>query len=206
MEAVTKLVAVVLEEEGGGLAAAYVNISAYPPPYNLTVGTGGVPGQLQESNSLGGYSGSAGNASSVKYATNTVLLVANGGNGGNGGPDPDARNESVSGVTGGTGSVLAGYPDIKYTNTGNSSNASGNKSGSDGGTYFISALVPQISNNVSVSNDDCYNRPYISNWSNLIAGYGQGGHGGINDTKDGNNRGNAGQPGGNGVIRAYFIK
>ena len=193
---------------GGGLAAAYINRATYPPPYVITIGAGGTGGAYQGSPNTEGNDGSPGSASSVKHATNTTLIIANGGAGGNGGTDPNSGTNTTAGVSGGTGNVLAEIA-TKYTETGSSSNSAtdadlynatnnADKGPSKGGTVNYGTSVPIIANNTTSNMISPDNN---GSWSN--PGYGQGGIGGANTDSS---NGYAGQDGGDGLVRVYFIK
>ena len=196
---------------GGGLVAGIINISTYAPPYSIVVGTGGAGGANQGTAEAAGNGGSAGNTSSFKYATNTTIMSANGGSGGLGGTDPNSSTNTQNGVSGGTGSANI---TVNSTIPGNASNGSGNGSAynitnnpyggpSQGGTVNYGTNIPQIATNLALTTAASIERPEISNWNTAIAGYGQGGMGGINAS---NSNGYAGQPGGGGLVRVYFIK
>lgn len=176
---------------GGGLAAAYINVATYGPPYVLTIGSGGAGGAAQYTPNSPGNPGSDGGITSVKYGTNTEIITANGGNGGNGGTDPNSTTNTTAGVNGGNGTILAAIG-TKYTETGNSSNTANDGGPSQGGTNNYGNSVPILANN-STSNTNSWQTP----------GKGQGGIGGINS---GNSNGYAGQNGGGGFVRIYFIK
>lgn len=196
---------------GGGLAAAYINKATYGPPYVITIGTGGNGGAYQGNPNSEGNDGSSGNATTVKYATNLTLITANGGAGGNGGTDPNEGKNTTDGVIGGTGVVLAAIT-TKYEQKGNSSNAANDgdkynatnapdEGPSRGGTVTYGSSVPTIANNTTSNMIAPTNPTNNGYWS--TPGYGQGGIGGANTD---NSNGYAGQDGGGGLVRVYFIK
>jgi hypothetical protein len=172
---------------------------------------GGAGGAYQGNAANSGYGGGGGQSSSFSYNTNTVIMTATGGNGGIGGTDPDSATNSTSGVSGGgananitTVAKLTGNASATaYDGNGyNATNAPNHVGPSQGGTVNYDSNVPQIATNVTVTTTDSYNRPYFENWANKIAGYGQAGMGGINAGSNGFH----GQPGGQGLVRIYFIK
>lgn len=196
---------------GGGLVAGIITTANFAAPYKIVVGTGGNGGTYQDIAENSGYFGSAGNESSFSYNTNTVIMTAEGGTQGTGAEDPNTGNNYTNGAYGGgananipTVAKLAGndsataYDGYGYDVT----NAPNHVGPSKGGTVKYDANVPQIATNVTVTTTDSINRPNLSDWANKKAGYGQGGMGGINA----NSNGYAGQPGGNGLVRIYFIK
>jgi len=196
---------------GAGLVAGIITKADFAPPYKIVVGTGGDGGTYQGIAENSGYFGAAGNASSFSYNTNTVIMTAEGGTRGTGATDPNSSTNSTSGASGGSASAnittvakldgndsATAYDGYGY----NATNAPNHVGPSQGGTVNYNSNVPQIATNVTVTTTDSYNRQQLTNWSDKKAGYGQGGMGGINAGSNGF----AGQPGGNGLVRIYFIK
>jgi hypothetical protein len=138
-------------------------------------------------------------------------MTAEGGTRGTGADDPNSGNNYTNGAYGGGASAnittvakLTGNDSaIAYDGYGyNATNAPNHVGPSKGGTVKYDANVPQIATNVTVTTTDSINRPYFENWADKKAGYGQGGMGGINAGSNGFH----GQPGGQGLVRIYFIK
>jgi hypothetical protein len=207
---------------GGGLAAAYIDRVTYPPPYVIDIGSGGDEGGDEGSPNAAGNNGTNGNATTVKYSTNTIFLTANGGGKGRGGRDPQDGSETTSNTTntgfGGTGSSNI---TPKWEATGNASNSSTDASlwsstsyrgPSRGGTVaygtasttLTNVTVPTIATaDTGTSYSISVNDDIVQTRNNIGAGFGQGGIGGINAP---NSNGHRGQKGGDGLVRVYFIK
>lgn len=207
---------------GAGLAATYIDRGTYPPPYVITIGTGGNGGAEEDSANAAGNDAENGNATTVKYSTNETFLTANGGKGGRGGVDPNISNEvtdntSNNGV-GGTGSSNI---TPKWEATGNGSGSASDASQwkpnsysgpSGGGTVKYGTASTSLANVTvpTIATADGGAKYFISIYREAIetknnepAGYGQGGIGGINAP---NSNGRGGQKGGGGLVRVYFIR
>lgn len=207
---------------GAGLAAAYIDIATYPPPYVITIGTGGDGGSEEQTTNAAGNDGNDGNATTVKYSTNTVFLRANGGKAGRGGIDPnDASEETTNTINNGVGGTGSSNISTKWVATGNGSNAAndaaewttnsyqgpsrgGTVAYGTAGTTLTNVTVPTIATADTGTYYAINSAGNITETRNSIAAaYGQGGIGGINAP---NSNGHSGQDGGGGLVRVYFIK